>query len=191
MPTRRLIIGGARSGKSRFAESLAADATAVDYVATSQGLPDDAEWRARVAAHRARRPAHWRTLETLDVADVLARTSAGLVLVDCLTVWLSRIMDRSGCWPDAPSEGWPPAGPALRSDPDATLASRIDELVQATMATRRDAVFVTNEVGQGLVPSHASGRLFRDEMGVVNARMADACDEVWLVCAGIPLRIKG
>lgn len=202
--TTRLIIGGARSGKSRYAEELLADAAAVTYVATSQGRPDDAEWAARVAAHRARRPASWRTLETMDVAGVFAQPGPP-VLVDCLTVWLSRLMDESGCWPDAPGEGW--AGPVpgtggatgvsgVSGDSQGTvpgpadaLASRVHALVDAVRTTTRDVVLVTNEVGQGLVPATASGRLFRDEMGALNLRVAAACDEVWLVVAGLPLRL--
>jgi adenosyl cobinamide kinase/adenosyl cobinamide phosphate guanylyltransferase len=201
--TTRLIIGGARSGKSRHAEALVAGATAVTYVATSQGRPDDAEWATRVAAHRARRPASWQTLETTDVAGVLAQQGPP-VLIDCLTVWLSRVMDESGCWPEEPGEGWAGpfpgtdgapriAGPSV--DPETvpvsaeTLASRVDSLVDAVRRTTRDAVLVTNEVGQGLVPSTAAGRLFRDEMGILNLRVAAACDEVWLIVAGLPLRL--
>ncbi len=174
---RRLIIGGARSGKSRFAESLLADAAA-DYVATSQRRPDDPEWNARIAAHVARRPASWTTIETLDLPAVLDSGRPEPVLVDCLTVWLSRVMDACGCWDESPA-----AQPAL--------ASRVDALVTATARTRREVTFVTNEVGQGIVPATASGRLFRDEMGVLNVRMAGVCDEVWLVTAGIPQRLKG
>lgn len=179
---RRLIIGGARSGKSRFAESLLMDAPAVDYVATSQRRTDDAEWEARVAAHVARRPATWNTVETLDLPEVLAEGAAS-VLVDCLTVWLTRVMDECGCWAGADAAQTPP--------PAHDLAPRLDALVAATRATTRDVIFVTNEVGQGIVPATASGRLFRDEMGILNVRMAAVCDEVWLVTAGIPQRIKG
>lgn len=181
MRRRRMVIGGARSGKSRFAEALVADAGPVDYVATSRGRADDAEWQARVAAHVARRPASWRTVETVDVAGVLAEVSDAAVLVDCLTVWLSRVMDECGCWTEA--GGVREAGGAL--------ASRVGALVAAVEGTSRDVVLVTNEVGQGIVPATASGRLFRDEMGALNARVAAACDEVWLVTAGLPLRIKG
>lgn len=221
---RRLIIGGARSGKSRFAETLLSDAPA-EYVATSWADPSDAEWTARVRAHVARRPASWTTTETLDVAAVLGRVAPEPVLVDCLTVWLSRVMDECGCWPEpvvlnpppsdpppldpppldlsaavstsgAPPSPAPDGGSADRAvaeagNPAGALASRIDELVAAVASTARDVVLVTNEVGQGIVPATASGRLFRDEMGVLNLRVAAACDEVWLVTAGIPQRIKG
>ncbi len=190
--TSRLIIGGARSGKSRHAEALLADAGEVTYVATSQGRPDDAEWAARVAAHRARRPPTWRTLETLRVAEVLAEPGPP-VLVDCLTVWLSRVMDEAACWPEEPGEGWamptPGVGREPVLDPALMLASRVSALVEAVRLTTRDVVLVTNDVGQGLVPSTAGGRLFRDEMGILNLKVAAVCDEVWLVVAGIPLRL--
>ena len=189
--TTRLIIGGARSGKSRHAEALLADAAEVTYVATSQGRPDDAEWAARVAAHRARRPSTWHTVETLDVATMLAEPGPP-VLVDCLTVWLSRVMDECGCWPEAPGEGW--AAPSATGadpghDPAQLLASRVSSLADAVKGTHRDVVLVTNEVGQGLVPTTAGGRLFRDEMGILNLKVAAVCDQAWLVVAGLPLRL--
>lgn len=177
---RTLVIGGARSGKSRYAERLAGDGP-VEYVATAARWPDDAEWTRRVAAHRARRPASWGTTETLDVAGVLG-TPGTTVLVDCLTVWLSRCMDEAGCWPDLPGH-----------DPDAAsaaLAARTDALVAAVARTRRELILVTNEVGQGVVPATASAREFRDQMGILNARVAAACDAVWLVTAGLPQRLK-
>lgn len=189
---RRLVIGGARSGKSHFAESLLAGRP-VDYVATSQRRPDDPEWTARIAAHVARRPAAWRTLETADLGPVLRATSDAAVLVDCLTVWLARVLDECGCWPDAPGEGWvePEARPGPAASGFEALRARVDALAAALAATTRDVVLVTNEVGQGVVPASAAGRLFRDEMGILNIAAAGACDEVWLVTAGVPLKIKG
>lgn len=181
---RTLVLGGARSGKSSFAERLASSSDAVDYVATSPRRPDDPEWDARIAAHVARRPASWRTVETLDVAGVLAEPREATVLVDCLTLWLSAVMDRLGCW-------------ASSVDGDATsgalerLATETDALAAALRATSRDVICVSNEVGQGIVPATASGRLFRDRMGVLNASIAAACDEVWFLTAGLPQRLKG
>ena len=189
---RRLVIGGARSGKSHFAEGLLAGRP-VDYVATAQRRPDDPEWTARIAAHVARRPPAWRTLETTDIAGVLAAPADAAVLVDCLTVWLARVLDECACWPDAPGEGW--VEPAERAAPAASgfagLRARVAALTAALAATTRDVVLVTNEVGQGVVPASAAGRLFRDEMGILNIAVAAACDEVWLVTAGIPRKIKG
>ncbi len=179
-PGRRvLVLGGARSGKSAAAESMLADARAVDYVATGQlAGTGDPEWDERVREHQARRPPGWRTLETLDVAGVLAsREQAAPVLVDCLATWLARIMDDCGLWSGDP-------------DADVRLAGRTDLLVAAWQQTSRPAVAVSNEVGCGIVPATASGRRFRDELGWLNNRIAGACDEVWLCTAGIPLRLR-
>ena len=177
-PRRVLVLGGARSGKSAYAESLLARSAAVDYVAC--GSPpgaDDLEWAQRVAAHRARRPASWRTLETLDVAPILTSTGAGAVLVDCVTTWLAGVMDECGVWTGD-------------SGAEALLAARVDELVSGWASTRRPVVAVSNEVGAGIVPATESGRRFRDEMGRLNARLAASADRVWLLTAGIPARLR-
>jgi len=162
----------------------------VDYVAT--GTPPgagDEEWDARVHEHKQRRPAHWRTVETLVLADVLAQTADGgepgcagrrppaPVLVDCLTTWLARVMDDCGAW-----DGDAGAGEAV--------AARIDGLLGAWQQTRRHVVAVSNEIGSGVVPETASGRRFRDELGRLNARIAAASDEVWLCTAGIARRLR-
>ena len=97
-----LVLGGARSGKSTFAERLASQTESVDYLATAHRYPDDPEWVARVQLHQERRPASWRTIETLDVAAELRAESERLLLVDCLTVWLTRQMDEAGIWDAAP-----------------------------------------------------------------------------------------
>ena len=169
-PRKTLVIGGARSGKSRAAESLVSGE--VTYVAT--GYPsDDADWAARIAAHRARRPASWTTLETLDLAGVLT-SPGGPVLVDCLTLWLTRILDLHDAW----AHGITPP-----------VELEYDDLVATVRATDRDLVIVTNEVGQGVVPESASGRLFRDEMGRLNQLVADACDDVLWCIAGRTIRL--
>jgi adenosylcobinamide kinase/adenosylcobinamide-phosphate guanylyltransferase len=176
-PRRVLVLGGARSGKSSFAERLLARAGPVDYVAC--GAPptaDDAEWADRIAQHRDRRPPSWHTLETLDVAGVLTEPGAP-VLVDCLTTWLARVMDECEVWAAAP-------------DADARLAARIDALVEAWAGTRRRVVAVSNEVGSGIVPATPSGRRFRDELGVLNARVAGRASRVWLLTAGLPRRLR-
>lgn len=166
---RVLVTGGVRSGKSRHAEGLLAGA--VRYVAPGPQR-DDADWAARVAAHRARRPATWETVETRDLAAALATDSP--VLVDCLGTWLTGVIDQAGRWDDD-------------QDP---LAAWVDGLVdEAVAAMRGDVVLVTNEVGLGVVPEHRSGRLFRDLLGSVNQRFGAACDEVHLVVAGRVLRI--
>ena len=173
-----LVIGGARSGKSRAAEALFAETDPVTYVATAYPADHDPEWTARVAAHRARRPASWTTVETLDLAALLAG-DGGPLLVDCLTLWLTRVIDRHGGWDD---DTWASsAGDAVHAE--------VDALVAAVAATPRDVVLVTNEVGQGVVPATASGRRFRDEMGVLNIRVADACGDVLWCVAGRTVRL--
>lgn len=165
-PRRTLVVGGARSGKSREAERLLAAESSVTYVATSRPelATRDSEWAGRIEAHRARRPASWLTVETVDVAKVL-REATGPVLVDCLSLWLADALD------------------------DGDRAQRVDELVAAWRGTRARVVAVSNEVGSGVVPDSASGRLFRDELGRLNARVAAESDEVLLTVAGRVMRL--
>ena len=176
-PRRVLVLGGARSGKSAFAEQLLAREREVDYVACG-AVPDgsDPEWTDRIALHRARRPSSWRTVETLDLPAVLGRPGPP-VLVDCLTTWLARVMDDCGVWSEDPGS-------------DARLAAAVDALVDAWAGTPRRVVAVSNEVGSGVVPATPSGRRFRDELGVLNARVAAASPRVWLVTAGLPQRLR-
>lgn len=174
---RVLVLGGARSGKSSYAEGLLGRERSVEYVAC--GLvpgDDDAEWADRVALHRDRRPASWTTVETIDLVDVLRRPGPP-VLLDCLTTWLARVMDGCGVWTEQPGC-------------DARLAAAVDDVVVAWVRTRRRVVAVSNEVGSGIVPATPSGRRFRDELGALNARIAAASDRVWLVTAGLPQRLR-
>lgn len=172
---RVLVTGGVRSGKSRHAESVVGDGPAT-YVAPGPPL-DDADWAERIAAHRARRPPAWTTLESRDLAGALA--TSGSVIVDCLGTWLSGVVDEHGLW-EAPGDEVTAAVDALLGPALARLEARAPE---------DTVVLVTNEVGLGVVPSHRSGRLFRDLLGRVNQRVAAACDEVHLVVAGRVLRL--
>jgi adenosylcobinamide kinase/adenosylcobinamide-phosphate guanylyltransferase len=168
---RVLVTGGVRSGKSRHAELLLGGAAHVRYVAPGPER-DDADWAARIALHRARRPATWETVESRDLATAL--TTGTPVLVDCLGTWLTGAIDEAGRWDDAQDD----------------LAAWVDGLVDAAVAAMGpDVVLVTNEVGLGVVPEHRSGRLFRDLLGSVNQRFGAACDEVHLVVAGRVLRL--
>lgn len=171
MAHRILITGGVRSGKSRHAEALAGTGR-VRYVAPGYPAGEDAEWAARVAAHRARRPPAWETVETLDVATVLAAAGPGdRLLVDCLGTWLTRQLDGAGAWTG--SAGW-----GERVD------QAVESLVDAWRNTGAWVAAVTNEVGFGVVPASASGRAFRDRLGMLNQRIAAASDQVHLVVAG-------
>lgn len=165
-----LVLGGARSGKSHFAEGLAhraaGEGRAVTYVATA-GPPRDAEMAARIEAHRGRRPAAWRTVEEPRALEPLLRESDGLVLVDCLTLWLTNVL-------------------LAEEDTDAAAASLLSALAQR----RGTVVAVSNETGQGIVPATSLGRAFRDAQGVLNRKVAEAADHVVLVAAGCPLILK-
>lgn len=175
---RTLITGGVRSGKSRHAELLLADADAVTYIAPGQ-VPDpvaDPDWADRVALHQARRPAHWTTVETTDVAAALA-TAPGPVLLDCLGTWVTAVIDEL--------DGWNRPAPDWRAE----FTARVTGLTQAWSAAPGPLVAVTNEVGMGVVPAHASGRVFRDLLGMVNQAVAAASDDVLLVIAGRVLRL--
>ncbi|QOY95169.1 bifunctional adenosylcobinamide kinase/adenosylcobinamide-phosphate guanylyltransferase [Massilia sp. UMI-21] len=179
-----LVLGGARSGKSRHAEGLArASGKEVVYVATARA--GDAEMTARIARHRARRPARWRTVEEeLALASVLrAQCAPGrLVLVDCLTLWLSNLMFCDG-------RAWPDVGePALPERFHQERAALLD-LLHA--GVKGDLVFVANEVGMGIVPQGAVSRCFTDEAGWLNQAVAAAADRAVFVAAGLPLVLKG
>ncbi|MBA3744827.1 bifunctional adenosylcobinamide kinase/adenosylcobinamide-phosphate guanylyltransferase [Sporichthya sp.] len=177
-PRRVLLLGGARSGKSLAAETMAARASLltgggpVTYVATAEVRPDDPDWAARISAHRDRRPPTWHTVETADPAPALA--GGGVVLVDCMALWLTRAMDDAGAWDDG---AWATTAPA-------DLAERVNALITAWAESPGTVIAVSNEVGMGVVPATSAGRRFRDELGRLNVRLAAAADEVYLVVAG-------
>jgi adenosylcobinamide kinase/adenosylcobinamide-phosphate guanylyltransferase len=175
-PWRVLVLGGARSGKSEHAELRVAGEPDVTYVATGPGLEaGDPEWAARVAAHRARRPAWWRTAETTDLAGVLGGAS-GALLIDGIGTWLAAAMDECGAW-DGSAAG------------AARLAGRTGGLVGAWRQTRARVVAVSDETGLGVVPATPAGRMFRDELGRLNQVLAAESEEAELVVAGrvVPL----
>lgn len=177
-PGRTLVTGGARSGKSAWAEHQLATAETVDYLATSEVRADDPEWVHRVELHRQRRPGHWRTIETLDIATELRRNTSTPLLMDCVAVWLARVLDEVDAW--------------TRPYPDFAdaLTARTAELVNAVQTSTRDVIIVTNEVGWGLVPESPGTRLYRDELGRLNAQLAATCDNVWICIAGIARQLK-
>jgi uroporphyrin-III C-methyltransferase len=176
---RILVLGGSRSGKSRHAEHLAAGGGPVAYVATALRDADDPEWAERIERHRRRRPQDWSTVETLALADVFAQNPDRTLLVDSITTWLAATMDACGCWTEPPA-----------ADADDRLAAAIDALVGSWAETRSRVVAVSDEVGSGIVPATRSGRRFRDLLGELNQRLAAGADQVWLVTAGIPQRLR-
>lgn len=178
------ILGGARSGKSALAEQRACDSgLAVTYIATAQA--GDAEMTARIAHHRARRPAEWRCVEEpLHLAAVLGQEAAAgrLLLVDCLTLWLTNLLFQGQA--AAQAEAGTPIDCAL-------LQNETTALLEVLPQLPGDIILVSNEVGQGIVPLGASTRLFVDEAGRLNQRVAALAHRATLVAAGLPLRLKG
>lgn len=170
--TRVLVLGGARSGKSAYAERRLAGAGNVTYVATAPPRPGDEEWAARIAAHATRRPASWRTVETGAVAPVLTGATGG-VLVDDLGLWLVRVLDEAAAW----------------DRPEPVFEAALAELVTAWRHTAAYALLVAPEVGSGVVPEHRSGRVFRDLLGTATAALAAEADEVVQVVAGTARRL--
>lgn len=168
MPT--LVLGGQRSGKSRYAESLVpTDGRPVTYIATAIG--NDEAMRERIRAHRAQRPAHWRTVECQgDLAGDLAANDAAeaFQLVDCLTLWLTALID----------------------DDDAA-ARGIDALAETLTTLQGDVAMVSNEVGLGVVPMDTLSRRFVDRAGRMNQSVAARCQRVVFMAAGLPMHLKG
>ena len=169
------IIGGARSGKSRFAESLCLPSHRVAYIATAR--VQDKEMRARVARHRKDRPPHWLTFEeplAINATLCHAEQFCDVLLVDCLTIWLSNFLYQRRRLSVARIE--------------TLVLEQLDEILKA--ASSWNVILVSNEVGSGIVPSTKIGRLFRDLQGRVNQRVAAKADRVFLVVAGIPIQIR-
>lgn len=166
---KHLILGGARSGKSRHAEHLAEQSgLAVVYIATAEAL--DAEMSARIAHHRAQRPGHWQLVEEPLALAVVLRAQAApdrCLLVDCLTLWLGNLLVD-----------------------EARLQREIDALYAALPELPGEILLVSNEVGWGIVPDNPLARRFRDEAGRLHQQLAALCDRVTLVAAGLPLALK-
>ncbi len=167
MSATHLVLGGARSGKSRHAEALVeAQPSPWTYIATAQAFDD--EMRSRIAEHRARRPQGWTTIDApLDLAAALHQAGNAPVLVDCLTLWLTNLI-------------------LGEHDVAAATASLLE-----TLCTRDGmTALVSNEVGLGIVPDNALARRFRDEAGILHQRIAQVADTVIFMVAGLPLKVK-
>ncbi|MCS0659059.1 bifunctional adenosylcobinamide kinase/adenosylcobinamide-phosphate guanylyltransferase [Massilia terrae] len=181
--SRTLLLGGARSGKSALAERLARECgKQVVYLATAHA--GDGEMAARIEHHRARRPAEWQTVEEATaLADRLRELCAPgrIVLVDCLTLWLTNLMFAEG---QVYPELGPVTLPALFAQERAALLDWLDN-------AEGEVIFVSNEVGMGIVPFGAVSRCFADEAGRLNQEVAARCERVLFVAAGLPLVLKG
>lgn len=174
-----LILGGARSGKSAYAEKLAMDSgLSVTYIATAQVY--DEEFKARVQQHKDRRPSHWQLIETphylaLSSAGLRANSHAGVILiVDCLTLWLAQCI----CPECAPPEG-------------VDWAQQRAAFLELLPTLPCHIILVSNEVGMGIVPMGEINRQFQDEQGRLNQAVAALADEVIFIAAGLPLKLKG
>lgn len=173
-----LVTGGARAGKSGWAEAEAVRLAGDDVTFIATAEPRDDEMAARIAAHRAARPDGWTTIEApLLVSEAVRRARTPVVIVDCLTLWASNLMlgdgDRSG------------AAPVVER-----VEERAEELVAALSRHTGTVIVVTNEVGLGLVPDNAVARAYRDLLGRVNVRVARDADRVVLLVAGIAVAIR-
>jgi adenosylcobinamide kinase/adenosylcobinamide-phosphate guanylyltransferase len=168
-----LVLGGVRSGKSRWAQECASKFERVAYVATAQAR--DAEMREKIRRHQEDRPTHWQTMEEpLELARVLIDQGANfdLLLIDCLTVFVSNLME------------------AAKTDA-ASMERRINGFLEALRVFPATVLLVSNEVGWGVVPPYPAGRVYRDALGELNQRVAAIADNVVLMVAGLPLALKG
>lgn len=171
----KLVLGGAKSGKSRFAQSLCRGRQKVVFVATASS-ENDPEMEARLERHREERPDAWRTVEApvALVAAVQAQPRDAILLIDCATVWLSNLLFERRDLPQKEREN--------------RILDDVSSLVSTTR--EREVIVVSNEVGGGIVPVTPLGREFRDLQGVVNQMLARDAERVWLVVAGIPLELS-
>jgi adenosylcobinamide kinase/adenosylcobinamide-phosphate guanylyltransferase len=168
-----LVLGGVRSGKSRFALEIASCAQSVTFIATARASDD--EMRRKIERHQSERPSHWCTREEpLQLAEAISseQDASETAVVDCLTLFAANLMEAYG-------------------EDRAAIDAAIDAFCSALHKTDRRIVLVSNEVGSGIVPAYAAGRQFRDLLGEMNQRLAAAADNVVLMVAGLPLPIKG
>ncbi len=167
-----LLLGGARSGKSRYALELAAPSERVAFLATATASDED--MRQRIARHQAERPASWKTVEAplaLESAIAAEATGYPAIVIDCLTVWTANLLHHY-------------------NQDCAAVLQRADSLCEVLRQTESKLFVVSNEVGDSVVPAYESGRIFRDVLGAVNQRVARVADRVLLMVAGYPLVVK-
>jgi adenosylcobinamide kinase / adenosylcobinamide-phosphate guanylyltransferase len=168
-----LVLGGARSGKSRYAQQLAEQSRHVVFVATATA--SDEEMRAKIERHRRDRPQDWPTIEEpLDLPKVLAENQLGsdVIIVDCLTIFAANLL-------------------AVEGEADDSIERRVEALCETLRSAQCNVVLVSNEVGSGVVPEYAVGCRYRDLLGEINQKVARIADDVVLMVAGLPLALKG
>jgi adenosylcobinamide kinase/adenosylcobinamide-phosphate guanylyltransferase len=170
-----LVLGGVRSGKSRYAQTLAAGVSPVAFVATARQADSDEEMQRKIERHRSDRPQEWRTIEEpLDLASVLAEqgSSYRIIVVDCLTLYAANLLDAEH-------------GDLI------SIEERLRRFYEALRSAPCSVALVSNEVGSGIVPAFPEGRKYRDLLGEINQRVASAADNVLFMVAGLPLALKG
>lgn len=168
-----LVLGGVRSGKSRYAVNLASKKPAVIFLATARS--SDSEMAAKIQRHREERPDHWTTIEEpIDLASILLRHDAShpFVVIDCLTLYAANLLEAYG-------------------EDAAAIENKIARFCDALRASQCSVLLVSNEVGSGIVPAYTAGRRFRDLLGEINQRVAALADTAVLMVAGLPLVLKG
>ncbi|MGH3634155.1 bifunctional adenosylcobinamide kinase/adenosylcobinamide-phosphate guanylyltransferase [Mycobacterium sp.] len=173
---RTLVLGGIRSGKSRWAEAAITESVQpgqpVRYLATGPVADADAAWSRRVAEHRDRRPAHWSTIETYDLTTQLRQSPNTPTLIDDVGGWLTATFDHRRAWENG------------------SVSVEVEDLLAAVASFGSALMVISPEVGMTVLPATASGRRFADELGTLNQRLAALCDRVVLVVAGQPVSIK-
>lgn len=190
-----LVIGGARSGKSAFAESLLDTEAEINYIATNCSTQDD-EMATRVMLHQHRRPKNWQTTETyLVVSDVIEQSNVSAHLLDCATMlttnyFFELMKERFGDDFTVIDEEVTKLSEKEKMAIEAEILNEWFKILKAAKKAQSDLVVVTNEVGLGIVPENAFSRWFRDVLGLVNQSLGKEADAVFLVVAGIPMKIK-
>ena len=175
-----LILGGARSGKSSYAQELAEESgKSVTFLATAQAL--DEEMSGRIQKHKAERPVHWQTLEVpLDIASHIKEIQSEVVILDCITLLVSNLLMQF-VKDDLVEEA-----PFMQA-----VQKEMEELLSAIRASTQDWMMISNEVGLGLVPPYQMGRVYRDGLGWANQHLAREAEKVIFMVAGVPMVIKG
>ncbi len=174
-----LLLGGARSGKSSYAQRFAEESgKSVTYLATAQDLDD--EMSARIQKHKSERPAHWQTLEIpLDVAAHVGEIKSDLVILDCMTLLTTNLLMNFE------------KDELVDEDPfTEAVYKEVADLLAVIRAGQSDWIIISNEIGLGLVPPYQMGRVYRDLLGWANQRLASEADKVLFLVAGIPMTVK-